>query len=671
METQGTGKARVRLSFAVYEGGRLLRRDTIAQDIVKVGKDQRSHLRVDDELASRMHAVIEVASPTEVTLIDLGTATGTVVNGQRVNKCKLCVGDRIHIGSTLVVLESAELALDAALAAASPFAPANPLAPANPVALANPFAGANPFDDRAALGADRGAPPPWDLGSHAADERAASAGYSMIKSGPEVSPDEVEVAHRSSIEVMVLWGSTVLHVSHLTPPRSFYVGEEEGDKVRCDYFVPSETLGTTRAPVVVARQGVTSLVILPRSRGYVAVAGQGRVTLEDLVSSGRARPSDEMSGAHEVELAGGAEARMEIEGSALVFRVRAVNAGKRLPAGWLATTEPGALLYTGMSFLMHVGLAAVFAFFMPGMRPNDTEAIDRDDLALMQKLLNAQAEREQEERESQATEAKDETEGGRGTPAQGESGSMGTPTPKQPDGRYMVKGPKDNPNPQLPREVVLREAADTGLIGILSSLAVGDPNAPTAIWGREDMGKDEQSFRGKMFGETVGEGLGVGGLGLSGVGEGGGGPSQGIGLGNFGMLGNGGGLGNGSGIGNGVGGTHGGHRVKAPRMREQDVHVNGRLPPEIIQRIVRQNFGRFRLCYENGLRNSPNLQGRVTVRFMIDRSGAIAMTSDGGSDIPDTGVTQCVVRAFGNLSFPQPEGGSVTVVYPILFNPGE
>ena len=44
---------------------------------------------------------------------------------------------------------------------------------------------------------------------------------------------------------------------------------------------------------------------------------------------------------------------------------------------------------------------------------------------------------------------------------------------------------------------------------------------------------------------------------------------------------------------------------------------------------------------------------------------------DGGSDLPDQGVVGCVVRGFGNLSFPQPEGGIVTVVYPIIFNPGD
>ncbi len=108
MDTQG--KAKVALTFALYQGDQLVRRDTIAQDIVKVGKDPRSHLRVDDELASRMHAVIEVASPHDITLIDLGNEPGTLVNGQRVNKCKVRPGDQIQIGSTLIVLESADAA---------------------------------------------------------------------------------------------------------------------------------------------------------------------------------------------------------------------------------------------------------------------------------------------------------------------------------------------------------------------------------------------------------------------------------------------------------------------------------------------------------------------------------------------------------------------------------
>src|SRR6188474_3972700 len=107
------GKQKVALSFALYQNGALVRRETVIQDIVKVGKDAKSHLRVDDELASRMHAVIEVASPADITLIDLGNEPGTIVNGARINKCKIHPGDTIQIGGTRIQLEHAEVAVAA------------------------------------------------------------------------------------------------------------------------------------------------------------------------------------------------------------------------------------------------------------------------------------------------------------------------------------------------------------------------------------------------------------------------------------------------------------------------------------------------------------------------------------------------------------------------------
>jgi hypothetical protein len=95
----------------------------------------------------------------------------------------------------------------------------------------------------------------------------------------------------------------------------------------------------------------------------------------------------------------------------------------------------------------------------------------------------------------------------------------------------------------------------------------------------------------------------------------------------------------------------------------------GRLPPEVIQHIVRENFGRFRRCYKNGLARDPHLQGQVRVRFVIGRSGAVSMAADDGSDLPDRNVVLCVVRGFGSLAFPQPKDRTVTVIYPIMFKP--
>jgi hypothetical protein len=169
----------------------------------------------------------------------------------------------------------------------------------------------------------------------------------------------------------------------------------------------------------------------------------------------------------------------------------------------------------------------------------------------------------------------------------------------------------------------LREAAEFGMLGLINSADAGE--------------------------------FGAGGLGLTGIGEGGG-RGEGIGLGNIGTIG---------------GRTTPRDAGRPPSIRQGAITVNGRLPPEVIQRIVRQNFGRFRLCYESGLRSNPSLQGRVAVKYIIDRDGSVKGTpTDGGSDLPDQGVVQCVIRGFQNISYPQTEGGVVMVVYPLIFSPG-
>ena len=69
------------------------------------------------------------------------------------------------------------------------------------------------------------------------------------------------------------------------------------------------------------------------------------------------------------------------------------------------------------------------------------------------------------------------------------------------------------------------------------------------------------------------------------------------------------------------------------------------------------------------MRENPALSGRVVAKFMIGRGGEVTAALDGGSDLPNATVVQCVVRSFLNLSFPAPEGGTVQVVYPFNLSP--
>jgi hypothetical protein len=367
------------------------------------------------------------------------------------------------------------------------------------------------------------------------------------------------------------------------------------------------------------------------------------------------------------------------EASGIVIEVASVRAGKKTPVGFLAALASGAAACIGLSFVGHAAIVASLAMFMPKMNADDAEGISREQLLSMRAMMDASAVRDVEEIKNLDPASAEPTGGGSkgGEPHQGESGAAGTTKPVTTNGHMAFKGSDDHI--VLSRTEELTLAREGGFIGMLTS---GAPKTgPTSPWATEtQLGQDVENKLGAMFGADPDDAMGIG-LGLWGTGEGGGGKGKGIGIDGVGSTVGGGGGGPGKwgigpgdngGIGIGHGPGRGGHITKPPSVRPPPtIETNGRLPAEVIQRIVRQNFGRFRMCYEAGLRGNPSLTGRVVTKFVIGRDGAVAQASDAGSDLASQEVINCVVRSYNALSFPQPEGGVATVVYPITLSPGE
>ena len=325
-------------------------------------------------------------------------------------------------------------------------------------------------------------------------------------------------------------------------------------------------------------------------------------------------------------------------------------------------------LSQGASLTLHVGVMVLLAFLVPPAMANGET--DAEDVAWIRHVLA-----------STGTGEEDGFGSSRATPenANGEMRREGD----------LAFGPPRSSSPSLPvhssetQAVDLEGAAVFGMIGLLADPPSADPIRPPSPWARAEA---NPTSGGALWGDAIGDGFGIGGVGLSGVGEGAGGRGEGIAIGGIGSLGHGDAESSGSGFGCGCGrGRIGGsHQTRAPSIRcgpppddpaGRDggctATVHGRLPPEAVQRVVRQSFGRFRLCYEDGLRRDPGLEGRVSVKFVIDRKGGVAMAADAGSEFRDESVVACVVRGFQALSFPQPEGGIVTVVYPLVLSSAE
>jgi hypothetical protein len=101
-----------------------------------------------------------------------------------------------------------------------------------------------------------------------------------------------------------------------------------------------------------------------------------------------------------------------------------------------------------------------------------------------------------------------------------------------------------------------------------------------------------------------------------------------------------------------------------------ELGTTGRIPPKEIQATVRSHYGIFRKCFEAGLARNPKLKGRVSVRFIIDRSGHVSLSELQDGTLRDAEATTCIVEGFRKLRFSKPDGGVVTVVYPLMFSPG-
>jgi hypothetical protein len=453
-----------------------------------------------------------------------------------------------------------------------------------------------------------------------------------------------EAAGADVVQVVVSWGTspdmTVLGVREVKAGESLSVGEEG------DVLLPREALGAGRAEVL-RYAGHTAVVLVPQG---------ARVRVDGWDRTGEEREIEIVRG-HTVEVYVGA----------FVIRMALVRPALRFAAAPLESLRDSGVGSFAGSALFHAAAFAFVAFLAPSLGAAEEDSYDRDRIALMQHLLNASAERETERVQDQGTSASAGGSSG-GRQAAGPGGAAATPTASNRAGHSPAHGDA-RPDPvTLPRERMLADVSGFGVIGILKSM---QPDLPASMdgWGR-DLNRTQEVHVADVYGGgwDIGDAIGTG-LDLTG-GEGSGDP-HGIGLTGFGTLEGGCAscVGGGDHVGVGIGRPGHGHVVRTPPVRYEIAQVNGRLPPELIQRVVRQNEGRYRSCFQNGLRTNPNLAGRVAVKFVIDRHGQVALTTDGGSDLSDASVRQCVISSFMSLSFPENDGGAVTVSYPLVFSP--
>jgi hypothetical protein len=654
------------LTLKVFRGEELLRTEQFNREIIKIGRLATAHLILDDEKVSRIHSVIEVGADGVISIIDMGSAEGTFVNGRKVSRGVLRPGDQIALGGLRIVVEPG----DGAAPAPEPIAPMAAIAPAPiaPAPVPVPSAPNTPTPFNRAVAAPAVAPTHRNgtngtNGAHgtAANASTTPASVSVVVAGGSsataaaapapvihrllpAQPHVEDLTHEKDygVELRLLWGDTLLDAGTFIRPKSPVL---VGEGPRCALRFAGVELPAAEFPMLRFEDGEYRFAFARGMTGVVEEKG-ARTPLNQLVREKKASPDDKLDGTYWIAVPKAGAIRAEL-GARLAIEARARRPVAVKAAPWWDRLDYAFLNLFLVLFFLQAGFIVAANNY-----PYDTDVL-ADDLfknpSRMAKFIIKPPE-PQKKVELPKGGQKDDP-GEMAEKHKGDEGQMGKKDAPKTNARSAPKAIDPNAKDQVRR------------MGLLGALGRGGGGGLSTIMGQGGLGGDLKGAVGNMFGPTVGDSYGLGGLGIRGSGSGGGGQGETIGIGAVGTKGRGGGLGS---YGTGVGGLG--------KKGDRDVSVSagsavvmGSIDRELVRKVIQDHAAQIRYCYEQQLALNPKLSGKVSIKWIINADGSAtgAQVDGSGTTLADDRVHDCMKSRIQSWQFPKPKGGGIAVItYP-------
>ena len=277
------------------------------------------------------------------------------------------------------------------------------------------------------------------------------------------------------VEVVLSWDATVLTVKQVRAGGALTLGEKG------DLLVPAEILGDSRFEIVRYADELAS-VSVPRG-ARLRVDGHDRSE-------------------HALELEPGRV--VEIAIGLFAVKLSLVPEERCRPAPPLDGLRRSGAGFIAGSALFHAAAFAVVALFARSLGATEEDPFDADRMALLQRMLDASAQREAEHRpdDDRSLSPGGEEASREGRPADGADGAMGRPDTNH-AGRWAAKGTARPEDATLARERQLAEAQSFAAVGVLAAAFASDPDAPVVPWGTTLDGSDAVSEMGALFGKVT------------------------------------------------------------------------------------------------------------------------------------------------------------------------
>ena len=357
------------ITVQVLRGDQVVSTQTFDRDIIKIGRLQSAHLRLEDLKVARIHAVIELTNGgRDVSIIDMGSSEGTFLNGEKVQKGKLKDKDTVTVGETKLLIHFGMTATAGAPAPQAAVAPAGAPAAARPLVAAQPDrdvtvvtgrpagmpAAAQPQarapqaavqatvaqrggaqaaqalapqvaaqaapNYRAQAAPQYNATPTFDRGAQDFGGNVERISHSQLNRAAIGEADGLEAeqpmsAENRCLEMRMYWGDVILDINHLIKPKQVTIGETKSS----DIFITSEGLPREEFPLIRYLDDQYVLTFFNDLEGEVEADGQVHA-LRDLKTSSGVSKDDDFEGCYRLVMKPSTRAIVHWGGLTLAMR---------------------------------------------------------------------------------------------------------------------------------------------------------------------------------------------------------------------------------------------------------------------------------------------------------------------------------------------------------------
>jgi outer membrane biosynthesis protein TonB len=117
--------------------------------------------------------------------------------------------------------------------------------------------------------------------------------------------------------------------------------------------------------------------------------------------------------------------------------------------------------------------------------------------------------------------------------------------------------------------------------------------------------------------------------------------------------------------------------VKNPKFKERSVKItpsakfgmegSGKLDRAVVKQYIRKQLAKIRWCYQKAFQRNPDLEGKLTVSFIISPTGSVMSSKVIATTLNDRDLEGCIEKKILTWRFPAPKGGGVVKVnYPFV-----